>query len=761
MLVLILFFSSLLTTARAADLPLESSRYTVRVTGGVAEIDLEQVFSNTAAEFIEAVYSFPLDGGAAVDDMTIQLGRREIVGVIKEREEARKTYEKARSEGRSAALTEQERPNLFTQSVANIPPGETVRVRLHAVQPIERVDGHYELVIPIVVGPRFSPLEGVQDGDGDVNPHGRIDVDAITPPVAKGDTGVSVNIDVDIDVGVPVDAVESPTHAPEIQFHDDGAHISLTDIRPNSDFVLRWAVDPEEPVAMALSQDEHVMVRFEAPDAPARDAVIPRELIWVIDTSGSQQGAPLEMAKAAMQEALAGMNDEDRFSLIQFADSMSRFSPGLVPATLDNVARASEWVESLTAGGGTNMMGGVYGALGLPADAERERYVIFLTDGLIGNERSVLAAIADNLGPARLFTFGLGNGTNRWLLEEMAIEGGGRSTFVMLDESPEETLERFMEGIAKPVLSDISIDWGDWDVEIAHPEYTPDLMAGQPLELVARASSGSGPIRVVGRMAGRLFEEVIEVQPVDGTALGSLWARAHVASLERQQHWGERDEIKAEILSTALDYRLLTRYTSFVAVDRRIVNPEGDPRRVDQPAELPEGMNYETSVSRTYTPPGDPLLTVDAPEDSRSVIAVYPWGEAIEMQWDELRLRWFDRFLVPRDVPDGDIEIVIFIFHRDGSVTRRVVPMVVDSEADEFNAWIQHRRGKTILKLVAEEPLRRIQVQPVGRPSLRRSLNVVLDQEQEYRVVIPGEWEEVDMVVTDRAMNTRVQRVIR
>ena len=743
------FLLSQLSVAVAADLPLESSNYDVRITGGVAEIELEQVFSNTSEEFIEAVYTFPLDGGAAVDDMTIEVGNREIVGVIKEREAARKAYDNARKEGRTAALTEQERANVFTQSVANIPPGEAIRVRLHAVQPIERVDGQYELVIPLVVGPRFSPVQSVEDAA------------AITPPVSGGDTGVSVNIDVTVDMGMPIDSMASPTHDDRMVVGKGRTRASVDDVRPNSDFVLRWALDPEEPVAMALSQDEHVMVRFEAPDAPERDEVIPRELIWVIDTSGSQEGLPLDMAKAAMIEAFAGMTADDHFGLVQFANTMSRFSSDLVPATEGNIDSAIDWVDGLRAGGGTSMIGGVYGALDIPENPERERYVVFLTDGLIGNERQVLAAIADNLGAARLFTFGLGNGTNRWLLEEMAIEGGGRSTFVTLDESPEETVARFMEGISKPVLSDISIDWGDWDVEMAHPEHMADLMAGQPLEVVARVSSGTGPIRVVGRLAGKPFEELIEVGSVEGTGLGSLWARTHVASLERQQHWGEREDIKAEILKTALDYRLLTRYTSFVAIDRRIVNPSGDSRRVDQPSELPEGMNYETSVSRTYTPPGDPLLTVDAPENSRSVIAVYPWGEAIEMEWDDRRLRWFDRFLVPRDVPDGDIEIIVFIYHADGSVSRRVVPMVVDSEADEFNAWIQHRGGKTVLTVIAEEPLRTIQAQPVGRPSLRTSVNVILDREDEYRLVLPGEWDEVEMVVTDRAMNTRVQRVNR
>jgi Ca-activated chloride channel family protein len=749
MILLFVLFTAHLTQARAGDLPLESSHYDVQIIGGVAEIELEQVFYNDSDEFIEAIYTFPLDGGAAVDAMSIRMGLREIVGEVQEREEARKAYEEARSEGKAAGLTEQQRPNIFTQSVANIPPGEEITVSLHVVQPIERIDGAYELVIPLVVGPRFSPIQGVSD------------VEEITPEVARGETGVDVDIDVDLLAGVQLSEVLSPTHEVDIKQRKSRARVQLEDARPHKDFVLRWSVESDEPMAMALEQDDHMMVRFEPPETPDREQVIARELIWVIDTSGSQDGMPLDMSKDAMHAAFDGMNDNDRFSLIQFADDMSSFSDEPVWATPENIEAGRRWLDGLTAGGGTNMVEGVYGSLDIAPDPQLERYVVFLTDGLIGNEAHVLATIEDRLGAARLFTFGLGYGTNRWLLEEMAIAGGGRATFVMGTESPEESVERFMEGIDQPVLSDIEVDWGDWKVDIAHPNRIGDLMAGQPLEIMARVDGGSGPIRVTGRLAGRDFAQEIQVQSAEGTGIASLWARAHVASLTRQQHWGEDEAIKTEILTTALEYQLLTRYTSFVAIDRRIVNPDGELDRVDQPSELPEGMNYETSVSRTYTPPGDPLLTVDAPADARSVLAVYPWGETRQMRWDELRERWYDRFLVPRDVPDGEIEIVVFIYDADGSITRRVEQMVVDSEADELDAWIEHDRGTTVLYVVAEEPLRSLQVQPLGRPDLRQRVNVILSDDFEHRVVIPGTWDEVELVVSDRAMNTLVQRVHR
>ncbi len=741
----ILLFSSL---AIAGDLPLESSSYDVQITGTVADIELEQVFSNTSDEWMEAIYSFPLDGGAAVDDMSIYIGDREIVGVIEEREQARENYEEARANGQAAALTEQQRANLFTQNVANIPPGEAITVRLHVVQPIDRVDGEYEFVIPLAIGPRFSS-ELVEDSA------------AITPPVAIGETGVAVNIDLELRAGFDVDHAYSPTH--ELSMELDGSILfaGLEGIRPNKDFIFRWTINTDEPEAIALIQEDHMMIRFEAPEVEARDEVVSRELVWVIDTSGSQQGQPLDMAKEAMHAAFDGLGPRDRFSLIQFADDASEFSSQPVAAVPKNISRAREWVDQLTASGGTQMVTGVYSAFQRPDDPSLERYIIFLTDGLIGDERNVLATIEDSVGSARVFAFGLGSSTNRWLIEEIAIAGGGRATFVSNGESPTEAVDRFMEGIDKPVLTDISIDWGEWQVEGVHPFRIPDLMAGQPLELTARLVGGYGSIWVTGRLAGRAFEQELVVESSDGTGIASLWGRAHVASLEREQRWGEVDEVSAEILETALDYNLLTKYTSFVAIERRRRNYTGSVNSEEQPQELPEGMNYETSVSRRYTPPGDPLLTVNAPEDARSVLAVYPWGDTVQMRWDPLRQRWYDRFLVPQDIPDGEIEIVVFVLDSDGIVTRRLEIITVDSEAEEFEAWIEQVRGTTVVHILTDEPLRSIQVQPVGRPDLRRRINLFLNDALEHEIIIPGQWDEVEMSVRDRAMNTIVQRVQR
>jgi Ca-activated chloride channel family protein len=741
-----MFFLLFSTFALASDMPLESSSYSVQITGAVADIELEQVFRNDSQEWLEAVYTFPLDGDAAVDDMSILIGNREIVGEIQEKAQARENYEAAKANGQAAGLTEQQRPNLFTQQVANIPPGQDITVRLHVVQPVNRVNGEYELVIPLVVGPRFSSVEVT-------------DVAAITPAVAAADTGVAVHIDLELAAGFEIEHVYSPTHDVDIILEGEHVSGSLENVRPNTDFVFRWELDTPEPEAVALRQDDHMMVRFEAPDVDSRDLVVARDLIWVIDTSGSQDGLPLEMAKQAMDAAFDGMGPKDRFSLIQFADDSSFFSETPLKGTKENIERARQWVENLQASGGTRMISGVYSALDLPEDPSLERYIVFLTDGLIGDEQSVLAELQDSVGNARVFAFGLGNGTNRWLIEEMAIAGGGRATFVTADEDPADAVDRFMGGIDKPVLTDIEIDWGKWNVDNVHPIRIPDLMAGQPIELTAQLTGGKGSIWVTGRLAGQPFEQEIQVQSNDGHSIASLWARAHVKSLERQQRWGEIEKIKQEVLDTALEYNLLTQYTSFVAIERRVINRTGDSNTAEQPQELPEGMNYETSVSRRYTPPGDPLLTVDAPENARAVFAVYPWGDTVQMRWDELRARWYDRFLVPRDVPDGEIEILIFVLDENNGITRRVERIIVDSQAEEFKAWLDHNHEFTIVNVLAEEPLRSIQVQPVGRPDLRVRVNVILSDEMEYQIEIPGHWNDVEMMVTDRAMNTLVQRV--
>jgi Ca-activated chloride channel family protein len=744
-----------LSLAHATELPLKSSRYDVIVTGPYAELELEQTFRNDTDRFLEAVYTFPLDGEAAVDAMEMEIGRRRVVAVVQPKAEARATYEQAKAEGRAAALTEQQRPNVFAQSVAQIPPGEEVVVRLHVVQPLDRLDGTWSLTLPLVVGPRFTEASSVDEV---------LQAMAVTPPVARDDLGIRVDVDVALQAGLPMAWLEVPTHPEATVDPGSGpAAVQLRNVRPDRDLTVQWALDVPGPQAMAIAQEGHLVVSLEPPEAPPRDEVVPRELLLVIDTSCSQHGPPMEMTKVAVHRLLDGLDSRDNVQVLAFDDRSRAHTPAPMPATADHVQAMRDFVDGMQAHGGTDIRSSVQLALSRPEDPERARYLVYFTDGLIGADRQVLATLDDLVGTARVSTFGLGASTNLWLLEEMARSGGGRASFVGLDQSPEDAVDAFVDTLDRPVLADIEVDWGDWGVDDVLPARVPDLMAGQPLQVLARVQrTGTTPVVVRGRVAGAPFEQAVPVGTSRGTSVGSLWARTQVAELSRLERWGPDEQVKQSIVDLALDYSLLTQHTSFVAVDRVVSNPDGaDLDSVEQAVDLPAGMDYDLSVSRTYTPPGDPLLTVDAPHDARSVVATFPWGETVRLRYDERRGRWFHRFLVPRHVDDGPIDIDVFVMEADGRVEHRVQQLFVDSAVDELDAWLSYEGDQTVLWLAAEEPLRTLQVQPVGRAGARVRRNVILDDVLQHRIVLDGHHDEVELVVTDRAMNTLVQRVVR
>ncbi len=738
----------LATQALATTIPLTHTSWEVHVSGHLADIEIEQVFHNESSEFIESTYIFPLDTDAAVDDMSIQIGNRIIDGDIRTRDDARRLYDRAKDDGKLTALTEQERPNVFTQSVANIPPGNDVIVRLHVVQPVEWVDGHYELVVPLVVGPRF--VENTPDAD------------RISPPVSREDTGLRVDIEVDIEAGLPLWTLESPTHAIESVMDETGGRIAALDLAADKDFVLRWTPDADQPASSAIRQGGHVLLNVIPPRLPARNDVVPREIIWVVDTSCSMNGAPLDMAKDAMKQAFEIMDARDSFWVLNFSDAVSTLSSRPLQATPENIARGRRFVESYNAEGGTSMLAGIEAALDLPYGNDRERFVVFLTDGYIGDEEQILAAIEDKVGAARLFSFGIGSSVNRYLLDEMSIAGRGKVTYVTLDESPGAAVNRLLSTISKPVLTDILVDWRDWEVDGMYPQQMPDLFDGQPLDMAAMVYAGSGPITITGRIGSGRFEETIDVvETHNGHAVASTWARHYIAELERQQRWGQDPETKERITTTALEYQLLTRYTSFVAVEHIVRNATGKLNTVDQPIDTPEGVDFEAAVSRRQTPPGDPLLTVHAPIDARAVMAIFPW-QTVQLRWDDLRERWFHRFLVPRDIAEGPMQIEIMVVQADGTIERKVEIIIVDAQAPEIDAELVWTKTGTDVVIHAEEPIRAIQVQPVGRPDLRRRVDFLPNEDHwDHTLTLSGQWDEVAIIIKDRAMNTLMVTVVR
>jgi Ca-activated chloride channel family protein len=589
--------------------PLTRTEVRAEIQGQVVSTSVTQRFENTFAERIEAVYLFPLPDDSAVDDMEMRIGDRVVSADIKKRAEAQATYARARDTGRRAALLEQQRPNMFTFSVANVDPGKAVEVRLHYFQIAHYDHGTYEMAFPMVVGPRFTGI-GTPDA-------ARITT-SYTPPATR--SGHTVGLAVHLDAGAEIESVESPAHQVTIARPSPSvAAVALKDQAeiPNRDFILRWRLDAKElkPAVFAhrpdAGKDGYLELLLEPRHGAPASEIAAREIFFLLDTSGSMEGPPIATAVKAVRKALATLNPSDSFQIIDFADTASTFSPTPLANTPENVRRASEYLGNLNASGGTNQLVGIHAALAAPGDAQRLRYVVFMTDGYIGNESQVIGLVQREIGAARIFSFGVGSSVNRYLLDEVAIAGRGAAEYIRPGEDSAPIVERFYQRIGRPYLTDIQVDWGSFGVTEVQPAPLPDLSTFQPLVLFARyRGAGAGTIEVRGRLGMRPFSKKISVNlpAVDrnGSALSRLWAREKISTLSRRGHWqGETPEIVEGITTLGLEHRLVTRFTSFVAVDPKSgaeANAKA-PLLVQQPGAAPQGVNLGTAGGTIAVPP--------------------------------------------------------------------------------------------------------------------------------------------------------------
>lgn len=596
-----------------AQCPLKHTRVKAEISGFLSRVTVTQEFQNPFKDKIEAVYTFPLPQSAAVDDMTMKVGDRTIRGRIKRREEARAIYEAARSAGNVASLLDQERPNIFTQSVANILPGERILITISYVETLKYEDGSYEFVFPMVVGPRYIPGSPTGRQGGGFSPDTtRVpDASRITPNVAPKGTraGHDISIEVALDAGVPIDWLRSTLHEVEVDRptgHSALVRLKDQNIIPNKDFILRYDVSGrkiEDAVLTHHGQTGGFFTMILQPPDRVTDAdVTPKELVFVLDTSGSMSGFPIEKAKEAMKQALDGLHPQDTFNLITFAGDTHILFPAPVPATRENLRRAQAFLASRAGGGGTEMMKAIRAALD-PSDAqEHVRIVCFMTDGYVGNDMEIVSEVQKHPN-ARVFSFGIGSSVNRFLLDKMAEEGRGEVEYVTLSDDGSAAAKRFHERVRSPLLTDISIDFGTLPVADVYPRRIPDLFSAKPLVITGRyTGGGSGVIRLRGKAAGREFARDISIDLPKSEprrdVLAKLWARARIDELMRQDYNGiqsgnPRIEIKEEMTQIGLDFRLMTQFTSFVAVEEMTITDGGEPRKVEVPVEMPEGVSHE------------------------------------------------------------------------------------------------------------------------------------------------------------------------
>lgn len=602
---------------RVLALPLQHTSFDTVVVGTVAETEVVQTFANPFDEAIEAVYMFPLHERSAVDDYRLTIGDRTIRGQIMTRDDARETYEQAKDEGKTAGLLEQERPNIFTQNVANIPPGEAIQVSLHVVQPLEQDDGKYALVLPTVVGPRFIP----QDAAGKPTV---ADADRVTAPILPEGMVSCADIDVSValEPGMRPVGLRSTFHAIDIDRQGDVAFVTMDEgtegapVVANRDFELSWSLGAKAPQAAIVAQPDadgsggYFTLTIQPPKQVADADAVARELVFVVDNSGSMGGQPMDTAKALMRKALADMRPDDTFTVLRFSESASGLSDDLLPATADNIQTGLDYVDAMAGMGGTHMLAGIEAALDLPHDDDRLRVVMFLTDGYIGNEEDIFALIERDIGDARLFSLGVGTSPNRYLLDGMANVGRGAVAYAGVDDDIAPTVDRFYERVATPVLTDVELDWQGLAVAEVLPGRIPDLFAGQPVTVFGRYSGDpDGDIVLRAKARGKTVDlpvrfAVANAPDVEGVS--SMWARNKIDELLAYPHRSNAytplsDGEKQAVIDVALQHRIMTEFTSFVAVDERVVTtPGGETKTIHQPLEIPQGTTHQGFGGEAY-----------------------------------------------------------------------------------------------------------------------------------------------------------------
>ena len=622
--------------------PLRHTDVKAGISGFLARVLVTQDFQNPSSDKIEAVYTFPLPQNAAVDDMTIQVGARTIRGQIKRREDAAAIYKRAIQQGHMAALLDQERPNIFTQTVGNVPPGESVRVMISYLVQLKYSDGSYEFVFPMVVGPRYIPgtvAIGHQGGgwapDTDQVPNGSRITPPVTPPGTRA--GHNISLAVALDAGVPIQDLRSPTH--RIDVNRTGADSAIVLLRnateiPNKDFILRYSVAGATvvegllthaspvpprviPVAAGLKPAQtqgYFTLIIQPPQRFPESDVTPKELIFVLDSSGSMNGFPEEKSKELINDAIDGLYPGDTFNVIKFSGNTAVLFDKPVYPSAENVRQAKEFVNNNWGGGGTEMMGAIRAALESSGSADHVRIVVFLTDGEVGNDMEILGEIRKHPN-ARVFAYGIGSSVNRFLLDKMAEEGRGEVEYVSYKPDSQEAADaahRLYEHLRAPLLTDISLEFGGLPVTDVYPRHIRDLFSGRPVVVTGRYTAPAhGAVRLLAKRAGDSYSREIPVsfpaQESQNVALASLWARDKIDDLMSQdwagvQRGALRADVRQQITQLGLDYHLMTQFTSFVAVEDRVVTDGGKPKRIQVPVEIAEGVQYEPIWSGNAPP---------------------------------------------------------------------------------------------------------------------------------------------------------------
>ena len=593
-------------------LPLRSTRAEVDIAGVIADVRVTQVYQNRGPKPIEATYVFPGSIRAAVYGMKMVVGDRVRIAQIKKKAEARKDFEDAVRTGKSATLLEQHRPNVFKMEVANIMPGDEIKVELSYTELLVPNEGVYDFVYPTVVGPRYSnkAAEGAAADDAWVaNPF----LKQGEAPTYEFDIGVKLH------AGMPIQDLISTTHEVGIQYKDKAtADIALSPAEHfggNRDYVLKYRLEGgqiESGLMLYEGEEENFfLLMIQPPERVAPEDVPAREFIFIVDVSGSMNGFPLEVSKTLMRELVANLRGIDTFNILLFAGTSALYAPQSVSATTENIEAAIQFIEQQHGSGGTELLPALKRALSLPRIDNTARSLVLVTDGYIDIETECFDLLKRNLGDVNFFAFGIGSSVNQFLIEGLARVGNGEPFIVTRPEAAPVNASLFREYIQTPVLTKIRLDFGNFAVYDTQLPYVPDVLASRPVLVYGKwKGKPQGAITLRGVSGRGEFISKIDVAsaiPSKGnSALRYLWARHRIAELGDYNRLRENDERIDEITSLGLTYNLLTQYTSFIAVDDLVRNPNGQVSKVKQPLPLPQGVT-DLAVGQT-------IPTVPEPE---------------------------------------------------------------------------------------------------------------------------------------------------
>ncbi len=589
----------------------------IDVTGPIMRTRVTQRFQNPSKGWVEGTYVFPLPEDSAVDIMKMQIGERFIEGQIKPREEARQIYEDAKAEGKKTALLEQQRPNIFTNQVANIGPGETIVVQIEYQSNVRQSGGEFSFRFPMVVAPRYNPQPIVQTVDLDGSTGYAIgdpvpDRDKIEAPVldpAKNARINPVKLSVKLDAGFPIGTLASPFHEIDVKESGDAGRLvtlKADSIPADRDFELDWkAVAGKTPQAGLFRETidgKTYLLGFVTPpsEAGANEEKPHREVIFVIDNSGSMSGTSIEQAKESLALAISRLGPDDRFNVIRFDDTMTVYFPSPVQATPDSQEQAIAYVRGLTADGGTEMLRALQAALSAqgPIAKDALRQVVFLTDGAIGNEAQLFDEISGNRGDARVFTVGIGSAPNSHFMTKAAEIGRGTFTLIGSEDQIAARMGELFAKLENPAMTNIVADFEEKSVRDISPDPMPDLYRGEPVVLTAVLDSAApkGMLRISGKAGRQPWQIAIDVTKAsEGKGIAKLWARRQIDDIEATAYSAnDPASVDRKIEAVALAHHLVSRVTSLVAVDVTPSRPDGEPLgSAKVPLNLPAGWDFE------------------------------------------------------------------------------------------------------------------------------------------------------------------------